>query len=408
MIDGTAYSTMVGLGELYFAAFVLALGLGDVAAGLVATVPAMLGAALALSSTRGVRRLGSHKRWTVLTAGLQAAALVPLAIGAAAGSMPLWAVYACATLYFGAGMAAGASWSTWIGTLVPARLRARWFGLRQRSLQAGTLTGFVFAGLALWASRGGGEQGGDGAAQGGRVLWAFAGLFALAALCRAVSTALLLRQDEPEPMPAGHRRVGWREIAARLRTREGGEDARLIGYMLLTSMAASVAAPFINPYVLQHLGRGYAEYALLIGALMFAKAVSLGPLGVLAQRVGPGRLLWWAGLGVVPIGPMWMVSDHDAWLLAVQCYSGAVWGAWELSTFLLQLRHLRPEERTSLMSVYYLGNWMATAAGSLIGAGLLKSIGPDHTGYMWIFALSGLARLATVPLLRMIVRSANA
>ena len=37
--DGAAYGGMVGVGETYLPAFVLAVGLGEVAAGLVTTVP---------------------------------------------------------------------------------------------------------------------------------------------------------------------------------------------------------------------------------------------------------------------------------------------------------------------------------------------------------------------------------
>src|SRR5262245_61683454 len=41
--DGIAYSVMVGIGETYLSAFALAMGMGEVASGLIATVPLMLG-----------------------------------------------------------------------------------------------------------------------------------------------------------------------------------------------------------------------------------------------------------------------------------------------------------------------------------------------------------------------------
>jgi hypothetical protein len=39
VLDGMAWSILVGCGETYFAAFVLSLGMGEVAAGLVSSVP---------------------------------------------------------------------------------------------------------------------------------------------------------------------------------------------------------------------------------------------------------------------------------------------------------------------------------------------------------------------------------
>src|ERR1700677_4597952 len=56
--DGVTFSLMVGLGETYLPAFVLALGLGDVAAGLITTVPLAAGAVLQLVSPAGVRWFG--------------------------------------------------------------------------------------------------------------------------------------------------------------------------------------------------------------------------------------------------------------------------------------------------------------------------------------------------------------
>jgi hypothetical protein len=105
---------MVGMGEAYIAAFALALGLGEIAAGLVVTLPLLAGGVLQLVTPAGVRWLRSARRWTVLCAGLQAASLVPFALGALAGRLPAWTVYAAATLYWAAGMAATPSWNLWV------------------------------------------------------------------------------------------------------------------------------------------------------------------------------------------------------------------------------------------------------------------------------------------------------
>ena len=66
--DGVAFSVMVGAGESYIPAFALAAGLGEITAGLVATLPMLVGAAFQLVSPAAVRRLGSQRRWVVLCA----------------------------------------------------------------------------------------------------------------------------------------------------------------------------------------------------------------------------------------------------------------------------------------------------------------------------------------------------
>src|SRR5438552_13040923 len=63
--DGASFSVMVGIGETYFPAFVLALGMGEIAAGLIASVPLLVGAVLQMVSPSAVVWLGSNRRWVV-------------------------------------------------------------------------------------------------------------------------------------------------------------------------------------------------------------------------------------------------------------------------------------------------------------------------------------------------------
>ncbi len=410
MIDGGAFSIMVGLGEWYLPAFVLALAFGEVASGLVATVPMVIGSLLQLAGFAGVRRLRSHKRWVLAVVAVQACSFVPLAIGAASGSMPLWAVFAAATMYWAGGLAGGAAWSTWIGTLIPGRCRSRFFGRRQRVLQAGTLVGFLVAGFGLYLVSGAVplEKLPDEAARRA-VLWTFACLFAVAAACRSISWWYLFNQHEPDPLPAGNRSVGPREFVGRLFSPvecSEGRDARLILYMIGVSLAAQFSAPFVNPYVLKELGRDFFTYALLIGAVPFAKSISLAAMGRLAARVGARRVLLIGAVGIVPISALWTVSTSLWWLGSVQAFSGVVWGAWELGTFLLILEHLKPQERTSLMATFYLGNSTCIAAGSLAGGWLLATLGADAHAYSWVFWVSSILRALTLwPLVWLIRRS---
>src|SRR5213076_3316386 len=59
--DAAAFSVMVGIGETYFAAFALALGTGETLAGLVATLPMLMGASLQLATPWFLKRARSYK-----------------------------------------------------------------------------------------------------------------------------------------------------------------------------------------------------------------------------------------------------------------------------------------------------------------------------------------------------------
>ena len=80
--EGAAGSVMVGIGETYLPAFVLASSGSQIACGLVTTVPLMAGACLQLIAPWMVCWLGSYRRWAVRCALLQVAALSLLLVRA--------------------------------------------------------------------------------------------------------------------------------------------------------------------------------------------------------------------------------------------------------------------------------------------------------------------------------------
>jgi MFS family permease len=384
--DATSFGVMVGVGETYLPAFVLAVGLGEVTAGMVASLPMLAGGVMQLISPTAVRRLGSHRRWVVLCATLQATSFLPLVLAALAGGISRSAVLLIATLYWGAGMATGPAWNTWIETLVPSRVRARFFARRTRLNQAAVLSGFILGGVLL--------RYGSAA---GKPLLAFAVLFGVASLCRVLSASCLFRQSEPVPIPPNMRRISPRAVLKRLKSEGGG--GRLLLYMVVVQAAIQISGPYFTPYMLQHLRLTYTDYVSLLASSFVAKIVALPIIGRFAHSVGPRRLLWLGGVGIVPVSGMWIFSDSFGWLLVVQMLAGTVWATWELATFLLFFESIPREERTSLLTLFNLGNAAALVTGALLGALALKTFGATREVYLTLFAASSVARAATLVLL---------
>lgn len=384
-IDGVAFSATVGAGETYLPAFLLAVGSGEVVSGLVATVPLLAGAALQLVSPVAVRRLGSLRLWVTLCAGVQTVSFVPLIAAALMGRISAALVFVIAAVYWGSGMATGPAWNTWIGMLVPGHLRARFFARRTRFCQVAVLVGLLSGGAILEAGRGWNSPVG-----------AFAVIFVVAALGRAVSTFFLTRQSEPRGLPPDFRSVAPWELVRRLR---GGGDARLLLYMLAITTTAQIAGPFFTPYMLGELQFSYHPYVILIGTSFLAKIALMPALGNFAHRFGPQRLLWLGGLGIVPLSALWLVSDQFAYLLGIQLLAGCAWGAYELATFLLIFENIREEERTSVLTIFNFMNALLMVAGSLIGGLLLSTLGQDRAAYATVFGVSAAARGVTILLL---------
>lgn len=384
--EGAAYGGMVGLGETYLPAFALAVGLGEITAGLVASVPLLAGGLMQMASPWAIRRLGSHKRWVLLCALVQALSFVPLVAAALVGKISSAGVLLVATIYWGTGLATGPAWNTWMGSLVPPTVRARFFATRTRLSQLTVLGGFVVGGAVLqWA--------------GNRdtVLLAFAGIFMAAALSRLVSLGLLNVQREAAPKPATMRRIPIGEVWSRIRHAGSGP---LLLYLVVVQGAVQISGPFFTPYMFEKLELSYLRYVILVAAAFVAKVIFLPTWGSFAHRVGAMRLLWLGGVGIVPTASLWILSDSFAWLLCVQVCSGAAWAAYELAFFLMFFESIDEADRTDVLTFYNLANTAAWVLGAGIGGLVLGGLGASRFGYLILFAVSSLGRLLALPLLK--------
>lgn len=385
--DGATYSVMVGVGETYLPAFVLAVGLGELAAGLIAAVPMVGGAVLQLLAPLGVRRLGSLRKWVILCAAAQALTFVPLVLAAVTGYAPTWFVFAVATLYWASGMATGPAWNTWVTQLIPARVRAPYFARRTRVAQLCLLLSLLAGGFTLNVMAG-----------SSYAVLTFAVLFSVAGLARLSSTRYLAGQSETKQNVHEHRRVMPWEL---LRRAGRSADGTLLFYMLGVQLMAQVAGPFFTPYMLERLAFPYFTYTAIIATAFLSKIAVLPILGRFARRFGARRLLWVGGVAVVPLSAFWVVSDSIAYLLAIQVFAGMAWGAYELATLLLLFESIREDERTSVLTAFNFLNALATVGGALLGGALLKAFLTGGNAYYIIFLVSAVGRLFTLlPLMR--------
>lgn len=416
-VDGILYSVMVGVGEAYFAAFILRLDLGPVAAGLILTVPVVLAAALQLTLIRAMARVGSYVRWVGWCAAIQAFMYVPLAAialtshlflpdlkAAGLGWIATAGVFAIATLYWTAGLACGPAWVTLAGVLVPAAIRANYFARRTRWLQLATFLGLLGHGVIADAF---GRAGPASAGAPDPALAAFAAAFLVAAACRLVSAIYLWRYSEPAHTFASDARISFPGFLRRLLH---PARSRLLFAVLAMSLAAQVAQPFFTPFMIEQLslrdrplGAGLGAlgpaYGWFLAASFLGKMIAVPAAGRLAIRLGPLRTFVIGGAGIVPVVLLWLTTDSIPLLLAGQVLTGMLWGLYEFSVFLLQFETTRPRERTGMLINFQLATRLAETSGSLAGGALLAGLGKDRAAYAAIFWLSAACRLLALGLI---------
>lgn len=380
--DGACWAVMTGSGDWQFILFALAVGLSEVTSGLVATVPLLAGAVLQLLTPWGVRMVGSIRRWVYLCAFAQALSLAALAAFALSGGISGWVLYVLVSAYWASGYMTGPPWITWVSSLVPDRIRARFWVQRSRWVQGGLVIGLL-AGLVLQA----GEQ-------MGRPLIAFGVVFAVAALARIVSSILLSKQSDPEPGL-----IEKIEMPSRSTLRKHFSDRRTRGlllYMLAFFLSIFVVAPFFGPYLREQLRFEYWQIMAITGTTFLAKVMVLPAVGRIAHRYGPGRVLWIGAIITAPAAALWGVSDSFWWLLSLQLYVGFGWACWETGSFLLVFDVIPAERRTPVMTVYQLAQAIVMVGGSLLGAALLEGVGVNRTGYLALFIATSLMRFVSL------------
>jgi MFS family permease len=384
LADGVSHSVMLGMGETYLAAFALAMGMSDLMSGLVGTIPMCIGGLIQLLAPIGLARVGSHRRWVVGCAALQALSFVPLVIGALIGRFSPLLLFGCAALYWASGMATGPAWNIWIGRLVPAAIRSRYFGFRQAAVQVGTLAGLASAGL--WLHR----------ATSTRLVepaLAFAAVFTVAFVARGTSMLFLAaHRDVPSPSPV-REAASLRASFLRLGTRSYG---RLVVFIASVNAAAWLGSAFYTPYLLRHLGHSYDRYMMLIAATFVSKGLALPLLGKLVGRFGPRRLLVLGGIGITPLPLLWLAAaDSFPALLSVQLCGGMAWAAFELGALLLFFDVEDELERTGVLTLFNGFNAVAIAGGSLAGGALLGAV-PPSSAYVVVFLASAGLRLLSL------------
>ena len=370
---------MVGVGETYVAAFVLALGYSELWAGWIATLPLFAGGIIQLITPYGVNLFRSRRRWIVLCASLQALAFAPLIVGGFFGALPLAVIFAAVSFYWAAGMGVGPAWNAWMTGAVPGRLRARFFARRSRASNLGMLLGLAGGGVLLHL-----------ATQADRRLAGFAVLFAIAMVCRLASAWLASRQSEAPLPPAGERVVAGTALFKRFLR---GADGRLLLYLGSMTAAVSVASPFFTPYMLKTLEFTYIEYMSLTATSFLAKILALVFLGRAAERWGAPVLARVAAVSIAVLPALWLVSANVPYLISLQILAGMAWATHEFAAFLLFFEHIDTEERTSLLSTFNFMNAAAAVVGSLLGGLLFQRLGEGVGGYHALFAISSGARV---------------
>lgn len=388
-------ATMTGGAAL--TGFALLLGATPLHIGMLSSLPAF--AALAqISAPYWTQRLGSRRSVVLRCLGMARVeflliALLPF-VPMALALKPI-ALVSLMTAAAALAAIGSTAWMSWLGDLVPRRMRGRYFASRSLvvglvTLALGPLVG-VYLDLPIW-------RGADGA----RGVAAFVTLFAAGTLVGWSSLLILRRVIEPAaPTPRPPARFR-QDIARPWRDR----DVR--GYIIFRAawaFSAGLCGNFFQVYLISQLGLSFSViYALAtLGAL--ASLLSLRLWARLGDRVGARTAIVISSIGKALFPILYAFTAAGAWPMLILVHLFGVFEAGLTVNANTMLLNIVPRQNnTTHIAAYSAVVNLFSAVSPLIGgilvgsaAGLhLQAGGFSFSNYQVLFLISGVLRAASI------------
>lgn len=280
------------------------------------------------------------------------------------------------------------AWTAWMGELVPARLRGRYFGRRSAiCLLAGSLGTFA-AGSLLDVSRAHGDAGP-----------ALALLAAMACVAGAVSTILMSRMHVPRTPQQSEI-----DFTTALRPFRDPSALRWLAFLVPWSMGVGVSSSFFTVYLLSHLGLEFRTVALLGIVTAVTRLLSAPLWGRAIDRVGARPVLIALSFLIVLIPLLWLLAEpHRLWPIVVDALAtGVLWGGHNLASFHLPLRLAPRDGRAFFLAAFSTTSGLSFALAASLGGALASRIpdglvvgGHHFVDLQVLFALSAIVRLGS-------------
>ena len=379
--DGSFASAMSGLGESFFSAFAVFLKASNTQISLLGSLPQMFGSWAQLFSERLVIAFKSRKRFICTFAFLQALMYIPIALVFYLGEFKVYYLLLFSCLYYLFGMILGSAWTSWMGDLVSAEERGRYFGKRN------TIAGFVSffsvltSGYILQRFTESSEQ-----------YYGFALIFSAALIFRIVSFVFLSMKYDPGIKIEEEKKESFFEFLKNAGNRNYG---MFIFYLCIMRFSIFIAGPFFAAYMLYDLKLSYLQYTILIAAASVTKYSTIRIWGRAIDKYGTRKILTLSGYLMPAVSLWWVFSSNYYWLLFAEAYSGFVWAGFELASFNFLLDTITPAKRTRYVAYYNVLNGTTLFLGAMAGGLLIKYGDSFWTGYLLVFLVSGVFRYAT-------------
>jgi len=382
ILDGSAYSAMLGLTQSYVTPLALELKATTQQIGLLASIPSLTIALSQLVAANLSERAGSRKRFILPVAFMHALMFIPVLLVHFLFHNSVWWLIGFVTLGAVFNSLANPAWGSMMADLVPERLRGRYFGTRGMIAGLITLVFFFIGGGILQAST------------GVDIFWGYAILFGGACLFRLISVFFLSRQYEPVQAKQNENSPGMLTLLKSLGSTNLG---KFILFIALIDLCTNISAPFFSVFMLRDLHFSYLKFTIINSASSISSMLFLRYWGRRADTAGNMAVIRFSSI-FIPIVPLfWLFSTNPVYLMGANVVSQFGWAGLSLCCINFAYDASEPSLRTKQLALFNATDLSACFVGSLTGGFIAMHL-PVLFGYQLrsLFTLSGVLRAVVI------------
>lgn len=281
------------------------------------------------------------------------------------------------------------AWTAWVGDFVPARLRGRYFGKRNRITSLSTVSYMLLSMGVLYYFEASRE--------------AYLALIGVAIAGRMISVMVLHLIQSPDPAGGSISQANWAKDIADLRKQ--GKLLRFIAFGSITGFWLAGAGAIAALYAFNDLGATPAQFTGYNLAATISAAMCVPLWGKLIDRHGaiPIIMITFFAWRIGDLG--WLIISPEAlnWMYLMWIWGGAMATGYLLATFTLILKLIPKKSRSAGISLNLTLTSIAGAIAPLI-IGTLISKASDFgltntSAYQIGMACCIIGGILTIPIL---------
>ena len=367
-IEGSWWAVMYGSVESYLGAFFEILKYSSFQISVLTTLPFFIGS-LFQNYVNNFYHFFKSRKILVVSLKILQSFLIPTIylIGVKINNFYLFLFAIC--IYFTIAISQLSPWTSWMGYLVPSRLRGRYFGSRSQIIRIFMLVSSLFAGVVL------------NSFNNTNPLVGFGIIFLIGIIANIGSAYYIYSQYEPD-----YEAIEEKNKKLDLTDNEFKPLKKFITYDSLSEFSFSISGPLMMVYWLRELNFNYIELALLINVSQLIGLFSLRYWGKKIDYLGTNITIRWTSLTISVFPLLWIlvffvpVSMRLPFSILIASFASLMFSGRALAMDNRLYEHMVGKSMIQLTSkrIFYRGLFIFL--GGLFGGALTKLTFPtSHT-----------------------------